>query len=295
MIEVRFVTEETGYAKAVTDDAEVQIGEGHRKLRNDLQVIDQHNADEAIRETALKMVEKYLGGQEYDIQRLTAEIQVQVGFITTAYIEIGRKLLIIKEVEGHGNFTKWLEANFPLSAQQARKFMKVALRLESDPKLQALAKGGITKALCLLDLPEDDLEEFKEEGTIYGKPVEDWQLKSAKELAADLAKEKKNRDKIIAEETKGLKAENAALVKQCKDLQKFVPTEDPNPEWSLKHVTEITKAVLGVTSLAQQFLYDEKLKADAVTQGKIEQQLTIARKVIESFIREWDEQFNPAD
>ncbi|WP_306548948.1 DUF3102 domain-containing protein [Desulfobulbus sp.] len=287
------MTEETGHAKAVTDDAEVQIGEGHRKLRNDLQVIDQHNADEAIRETALKMVEKYLGGQEYDIQRLTAEIQVQVGFITTAYIEIGRKLLIIKEVEGHGNFTKWLEANFPLSAQQARKFMKVALRLESDPKLQALAKGGITKALCLLDLPEDDLEEFKEEGTIYGTPLEDWQLKSAKELAADLAKEKKNRDKIIAEETKGLKAENAALVKQCKDLQKFAPVDDATPEWALSQVTELTKATLVVVSLAQQFLNDERLNCDMVTRNKIDGNINLARNTLDKFYREWIDAFNP--
>ena len=289
------MTEKTGYAKAVTDAAEVQIGEGHRELRNDLQVIDQHNADEANREAGLKIAEKYLDGQEYDIQRLTAEINAHFSSMATAYVEIGRKLLIIKAVEGYGNFTKWMEANFPYSPQHARRFMKVALKLERDPSLKEMAKGGITKALCLLDLPEDDLEEFKEEGTIYGKPLEDWQLKSAKELAADLEKERKNRDKIIAEETKGLKAENDALVKQCKDLQKFVPTEDPNPEWSLKHVTEITKAVLGVVSLAQQFLHDEKLKDDAVTQGKIEQQLTISRKVLDNFIREWDEQFNPAD
>ena len=287
------MTEETGYAKAVTDAAEVQIGEGHRELRNGLQVIDQHNADEANREAGLKIAEKYLDGQKYDLQRLTAEIQVQVGFITTAYIEIGRKLLIIKEVEGHGNFTKWLEANFPLSPRQARNFMKVALRLESDPKLQALAKGGITKALCLLDLSEDDLGEFKEEGTIYGKPLEDWQLKSAKELAADLEKERKNRDKIIAEETKGLKAENAALVKQCKDLQKFAPTVNPSPEWCLEQFAALSKAVRDAVVLRRQFLYDDRLKDDFPTQAKIESEFSWMRKELDSLEREWIDTFTP--
>ena len=84
-------------------------------------------------------------------------------------------------------------------------------------------------------------------------------------------------------------------MKQNKDLKKFVPTEDPSPEWSLKHVTEITKAVLAVVSLAEQFLYDDRLKADVVTQAKIEQQLDIARKVINNFNHDWNEQFNPAD
>lgn len=289
------MTEESVYGQMLIEDAELKIGEERQESRADLQVIDQHRIEEATRAVGLKIAEKYLAGQEYDLEKLTAEINMQVGFITTAYVEIGRKLLIIKEVEGHGKFTKWMESNFPLSARQAQRFMKVAARLEQDPKLGALAKGGLTKALVLLDLPEDDLEEYKEEGTLYGKTPEEWQLKSNKELAAELEKERKNRDKIIAEETKVLKAENDALVKKNKELEKFVPTDDPSPEWSLSHVTEITKAVLAVVNLAEQFLCDERLKADKVTQAKIEQQLDIARKVINSFNHDWNEQFNPAD
>ncbi|MDD2468440.1 MAG: DUF3102 domain-containing protein, partial [Desulfobulbus sp.] len=165
----------SGYAQTIVDHTEVEIIEQNCAMRDDLNAINQQEIIEKGRAIALKKVEPFLDGQEYNLDRLTAEIRAQVGFITAGYVEIGRKLLIIKEVEGHGNFTKWLEDNFPLSPRQARNFMKVAMRMESDPKLQDLAKGGIAKALCLLDLPEDDLEEFKEEGTIYGKPLEEWQ------------------------------------------------------------------------------------------------------------------------
>ncbi|MDD2467379.1 MAG: DUF3102 domain-containing protein [Desulfobulbus sp.] len=274
------MTNKSGYAQAIVEDAEIKIYEGKQERRADLQVIDQHRVDEEDRKLALKMAVPYLDGREYDLPTLTAEINSYFASMATAYVEIGRRLLVIKKVEGHGNFTKWLETNFPASPRQAQKFMKVAARLEQDPKLRGLANGGINQALVLLDLPEDDLEEFKEDGTLYGKKLEEWQLKSNKELAAELEKERKNRDKIIAEETKGLKAENDALVKKNKELEKFVPTDDPSPEWSLSHVTEITKAVLAVVNLAEQFLCDERLKADKVTQAKIEQQLDIVRKVI---------------
>lgn len=289
------MTDKIGSRRAAVDaDAtKVQILERRQNLREDLQVIAQHDIDEAAREAGLKIANKYLAGQKYDLQRLTAEIQVQVGFITTAYVEIGRKLLSIKAAEGHGKFGKWLEENFPLSPRQARNFMKVALKLEREPELRPLARGGIAKALCLLDLPEDDLEEFKEEGTIYGNPVEDWQLKSSKELAADLEKERKSREKIIAEETKGLKAENEALVKQNKELQKFVPTDDPSPEWCLEKMAALSKAVRDAVALRRQFIYDERLKDDLPTQAKIESEFGWMRKELDELEREWIDVFTP--
>lgn len=287
------MTEKSGYEQVLVDDAEVRIHEDHQKMREDIRVIDQHQIDAVKRETALKLAETYLDGREYNLISLTSEINTRVGFITTAYVEIGRMLLAIKKVEGHGNFVKWLEANFPLSPRQARKLMKVAMKLEQAPELRSLAKGGINKALCLLNLPEDDLEEFKEEGTLYGKPVEEWQLKSNKELAAELEKERNKRDKIIAEETKGLKAENAALVKQCKDLQKFAPVDDITPEWCLTQFAALSKAVRDAVALRRQFIYDDRLKDDFPTQAKIETEFRWMRKELESLEREWIDTFTP--
>jgi hypothetical protein len=287
------MTNESGYGQAILEDAENKICEGKQKRRTDIQVIDQHKLEEADRMLALKKAENYLDGQEYDLPTLTAEINSYFSMAATAFVEIGRRLLVVKTVEGHGNYTKWLEANFPLSPRQAQNYMKVAARLEQDPGLRRLANGGIRQALILLDLPEDDLEEFKEGGTIYEKPLEEWQLKTNKELAKDLEKERKNRDKIISEETKTLRSERDGLQEKCNELKKFAPVEDTTPEWCLEHFAEFSKAVRDAVALRRRFMYDDRLKDDLSTQAKIEAEFMWMRKELDLLEREWIDTFTP--
>jgi len=283
----------SGYEQTIVNQAEVGILEQNGAMRDDLNAINQQKIIERDRVIALKMVEPYLDGQEYNLDQLTAEIRAQVGFITAGYVEIGRKLLAIKAVEGHGNFQKWLDDHFPLSPRQARNFMLVALKLEQSPELKPLAQGGISKALCLLDLPVENLAEFKEDGTIDGRPLEEWQLKTAKELAADIEKLKRNQEKIIAEETKGLRAERDSLQKKCNDLQKFAPVDDATPEWCLTQFAALSKAVRDAVALRRQFIYDDRLKDDLPTQSKIESEFSWMRKELDSLEREWIDTFTP--
>ncbi|MBN9470660.1 MAG: DUF3102 domain-containing protein [Bosea sp.] len=44
-------------------------------------------------------------------------------------VEIGRDLIAVKERIGHGNFGRWLESEFDMSDETARKFMRVAERI----------------------------------------------------------------------------------------------------------------------------------------------------------------------
>ncbi|MGD9948645.1 MAG: DUF3102 domain-containing protein [Desulfobulbus sp.] len=287
------MTKKNGHDQSAADSAEIKIYETNQGLQNGLQEIDQQKLEEADRKLALQSAEIYLDGREYDLPSLTAEINMRIGFITTAYIEIGRMLLAIKIFEGHGNFTKWLEANFPLSPRQARNFMKVAARLEQDPGLGKLAKGGIKQAMILLDLPEEDLEEIKKEDALYGKPLEEWQLKTNKELAEELEKERKNRDKIIAEETKTLRSERDGLQEKCNDLEKFAPVDDQSPEWCLEHFAELSKAVRDAVALRRRFMHDDRLKEDLPTQAKIEAEFMWMRKELDLLEREWIDTFTP--
>lgn len=291
------MTDKTGYEKAVTDAAEVQILEGHQNIQNDLQVIDQHNVDEAKRESGLKNVGHYLNGQEYDLNRITAEIKGHSIAVAMSMIEMGRKLTAVREVEGYGFFKEWVETNLDLDIRMAQYYMHYAREVSARPGLKAMGQGGITKAAALLGLPDDYKDEADKDGTINGRPVSEYTGMTRKELMAEISRLKKIKDdsieKNVAEETKGLKAERDALQRKCDELKKFAPVEDPTPEWALSQITELTKATLLVVSLAEQFLGDEKIKVDRVTRHKVEGSINLARSAFDDFYREWIDNFTP--
>src|SRR5580700_3443116 len=45
---------------------------------------------------------------------------------TTAILGIGRELIAIKEKLGHGNFGRWIAAEFGMSADTAGRYMQIA-------------------------------------------------------------------------------------------------------------------------------------------------------------------------
>ena len=198
---------------------------------------------------------------------------------------------------------KWLKANFPLSPRSAQRFTQIALALERRPDLAPLAKAGVSKALVLLDLPDEYLDEAELEGTIDGRSLDEFDTMTRKEVIETARKLKRDRDRqvenIVAEETKGLKAENEALIAENKRLKQFEPSESLTPEQFLEQIQRLQSAALVAVHIAEEFVYDEKmveeLSGDIQTQAKIEFNVDLVRKAIRDFDRQWNDTFNPVD
>lgn len=104
--------------------------------------------------------------------------------------EIGRELIQVKTLLGHGRFLDWLQAEFEWSERTARNFMAVALKLERPAQNGKICQYA-PSALYLLaggNTPEAarrEAEELAEEGQRITFSVAE-ELKE-KHQAADLA------------------------------------------------------------------------------------------------------------
>ena len=65
------------------------------------------------------------------VEQRTIEIRELVKRTAHGVIEIGQKLIEVKELLGHGNFLAWLEAEFDWAERTARNFMRVAETFKS--------------------------------------------------------------------------------------------------------------------------------------------------------------------
>ena len=84
------------------------------------------------------------------VQQRASRIKVLIKRTAQDIVEIGQKLIEIKETLGHGRFEDWLKAEFDWTQMTANRFMNVAKRFESN-KLLDLAIAP--SALYLLAAP----------------------------------------------------------------------------------------------------------------------------------------------
>jgi hypothetical protein len=77
------------------------------------------------------------------VQQRTGEIRTLVRRAAQDIIDIGQKLIEVKERLGHGRFGAWLEAEFDWTQETARRFMNVALRFRDIPQIVEFAPSAL--------------------------------------------------------------------------------------------------------------------------------------------------------
>ena len=116
-----------------------------------------------MNELTVKKDPAVLAGEIRTLQR-----QAQVVVLNYA-IEIGRRLTEAKSVLAHGEWGDWLKNEVSFSQSTANNFMRIFERygdqqvsLFGDAKSETLGNLPYTKALKLLAVPEDEVNEFME-------------------------------------------------------------------------------------------------------------------------------------
>jgi hypothetical protein len=105
-------------------------------------------------------------------------IQVHVRQECLHIIEIGRALLTIKESLPHGQFGKWLRAEFGWSDRTARNYMNAAKEFGDKTEIVADLEPTALYALAAKSTPEDIREEFLEK-IEAGIPLQAADVRSA--------------------------------------------------------------------------------------------------------------------
>ncbi len=144
-----------------------------------------------------------------NIGALEDEIRFYQQRSVEACLELGKRLLILKEMTPHGEFTKRIDL-LGISDRMAQKFMSATIKFSktnSDSLLKAA--GNQTKLLELVTLDDGDLEELSQGGTVSGITLDDIETMSVRELKTALRNSRADgaaKDQLI--ETKNKKIDD---------------------------------------------------------------------------------------
>jgi len=147
----------------------------------------------------------------YDRERVVQETKFYMGQAAEAMLEAGRRLLVIKENEPHGDFMEIVEQRLGIPGSTARRMMQSAVKYLENPVLQdkapRLAQLGKTKLFELMTEDDDDLAALAEGGTLAGYTLDEIEAMSKRELQAALREaraEGKAKDQLLEDKNRKL-------------------------------------------------------------------------------------------
>lgn len=110
-----------------------------------------------------------------------------------ALLAVGTRLLLLKEMTPHGEFTRRVEL-LGFAERTAQRFMQAAFKTSKSANLAVLAHqvDSAGKFLELVTLDDDDLEALKEGGSVANLTLDDIETMTSSELRAALREAREN-------------------------------------------------------------------------------------------------------
>lgn len=206
------------------------------------------------------------------------QIEENVGRVALdGAIRIGEKLKEAKEQVEHGQWESWCQDNLNYSKSKTEKLMKIAAEYGNENSVYAKTYTctdlSISKALRLLQVPEDEVESFAENNNVSEMTVKELEaeIKALKEEKADAEALKKESIRM-KQELDDLKAAGAKQKEKNKKLSDDLKAEKEGKE------EEVRKA-----------LDKEKERLQQEAEAAAEKQLQQAWKENEQLSREIDQ------
>lgn len=187
-----------------------------------------------------------------EVDTLTAEINIYKQQAGACIVEIGRRLIRAKEILPHGQWAAWLAEKVEFSERTAQNFMRVAKEYANP---QPVADLGLTKALLLLQVPENEREEF------VAKPHE---TEGGEKTVAEMSR--RELEKAIRERDEARKRAEAAQA----DAEKWKNTADAK-EISLQNARKKAEDSKKAVEKARAQLEDEQSAAKALRSEQLRQ------------------------
>ena len=197
----------------------------------------------AMSEHRLEIMQQFGDGLPYERDRIVHETRFYMAQSAEAMLEAGKRLVILKENEPHGDFIDIVESQLSLSKRTAQVMMQASLKYLSpklEPKAQALALLGKTKLFELMTEDDEDLVELADGGTIAGMSLDDIDRMTSRELKAALREARETN----AAQQRVLADKNEKIDSLSSKLEKKSRIQPPKPD------EEVKKLRAEVTALA---------------------------------------------
>lgn len=163
-------------------------------------------------------------GLPYNRDRLIGECRFYLQQSADAMLEGGRKLILIKEHEPHGDFQEIVE-RIGLAPRTARRMMQAAAKFRGNKS--KLVNLGKTKLIELMVEDDEDLDELAEGGTLAGHSLDEIDRMTATDLRAALRKAREKHREEAEIHDKMLEQKDRKL----NELDKRLSALDRLPTW----------------------------------------------------------------
>ncbi|WP_368762662.1 DUF3102 domain-containing protein [Klebsiella michiganensis] len=230
-------------------------------LVEDMQFSEDISANQnemAIRQQ--EVMAQFGDGLPYERDRIVHEARFYMAQSAEAMLEAGKRLVILKENEPHGDFSFIVTEQLGLAERTARLVMQAAVKYCSpqlEPKRQALAVLGKTKLFELMTEDDEELAGLAEGGTVAGMTLDEIDRMTSRELKAALREAREDADA----QRRVLSDKNTKIDDLTTKLQKQSKIKPPAPD------VEAEKLRKEVTSIA--------FEAEAIITGKLREGFSV--------------------
>lgn len=175
-----------------------------------------------------KFVAKFLDGQPFDEIRCWNEYDFLNDTSLKAYIEAGRRLVVLKHMTEHGEFMSALEER-GINQSTANRQMAVSIKFSNSSTLTNLSKSKLVE---LSQLSDDEIKQLTDDGIVLGKSLDELETMSTRELRELVRKSKAKIEKKDSELDK-MRKENERLSDHLaqRDEAKAALKIDATVEW----------------------------------------------------------------
>ncbi|WP_051299249.1 DUF3102 domain-containing protein [Marinobacterium litorale] len=202
-----------------------------------------------------EIMEQFGDGEPYERRRIIKEFRFYMAQGAEAMFEMGKRLILLKENEPHGEFTEIVENQFGMSPRTVRVMMQATIKYSSpklEPKRQALAVLGKTKLFELMVADDEELVELDEGGTVAGLTLDDIDRMTSRELRRALRDARENADakgKVLADKNTKIDELDAELTalknRRAKAEVETLPPDEVAADL-MQQATRFTHEALGV-------------------------------------------------
>ena len=198
----------------------------------------------AMTEQRLEIMQQFGDGLPYERDRIVHETRFYMAQSAEAMLEAGKRLVILKENEPHGDFINILENDLGLEPRVARRMMQASVKFlgngDQNSKRTALTVLGKTKLYELMVLDDEELDALADGGTVAGATLDDIDRMTSRELKAALREARETN----AAQQRVLADKNEKIDSLSTKLEKKSRIQPPKPD------EEVKKLRAEVTALA---------------------------------------------
>lgn len=191
----------------------------------------------------VEIMQQFGDGLPYERDRIVHEARFYMAQSAEAMLEAGKRLIIMKENEPHGDFINIVESELSMSKRTAQVMMQASIKYLSpqlESKAQTFALLGKAKLFELMTEDDENLAELADGGTVAGLTLDDVDRMSVRELRQALREARETN----AAQQRVLADKNEKIDSLSTRLEKKSRIQPPEPD------EEVKKLRAEVTALA---------------------------------------------